>query len=199
MDSQTRSGFRASELQRFTFAPRTAESVACNGAASCPKAFDDVDDSQQTDRSFEMRGEDGERAQETITVRTTVPRTTCVTSSSPLSRREQRSAAVHVDPHRSRTVAAAAAAKEEEEKEAAAEPLTAENETWRHWGFRHTWNGFVMMLLGLYQVVQVGVRRQPADVETITNTTNAYMSAPPRADELEKKAGGLGSAETVPL
>lgn len=188
--------------------------VYAEAAARSPRADSDAHDPQEASRSFEMGDGvlDNDNAPadfstpaaaataSPIIIRTTVPGAATTHhraggSSKSASSVEQQSATVHIDPRRSHTVAAQKAA----EAEAEAEPLTAENETWGHWSFRHTWNAIVMVLLGLYQVTQAGARRQPVDMKTITYTNSVYMEAPPRAAELQKTGGAAnGTTEAAP-
>ncbi|KAK7199956.1 hypothetical protein NESM_000044100 [Novymonas esmeraldas] len=143
-------------------------------------------DSPEQSRSFEMTADAEAAAPKTTekTVRVPPP-------SPPRAGAQRRgSGAVHVDPRRSATVTAAAAAAArqaaEEREKAQVRPMTAEEESWGHWGFRHAYNSVVMMMITLYQVVQLGVKHQPVDMKTLENTASAYMPTPPRAAELKK-------------
>ncbi|KAG5465544.1 hypothetical protein CUR178_00249 [Leishmania enriettii] len=113
-----------------------------------------------------------------VTATTTVP-------SSPLRAPPRSSCdAVHVNPQRSATVAAAAARRRAED-EASVRPLTAEGESWGHWGFRHLYNGLVMMMVSLYNIVQIGLKQQPTDVKVLACANDVYMTPPPRAVDLK--------------
>jgi hypothetical protein len=200
MESRTESGVFKPASHPLAFPTcREGNGIVYSEAASSSRVFHDLQDSKEASRSFEMGDvpveNADERVQETVAIRTTAPRCKHPPTAAS-SKQEQWSAAVHIDLHRSHTVSAAAAAKKKEE-EAAQEPLTAENETWGHWSFRHVWNGFVMLMMGLYQVVQAGARHEPVDMKTISYTNSVYISAPPRAEKL-KKAGAQGNAEASP-
>lgn len=205
MNCQANNGMSKPISHPLAFAPRTYANTVYDGAALSSEVFPNTHDSNEASRSFEMDGgvvEGGVveggidsivQQPQTIKICTIVPDAMSVPallSSSPSasSKAKLRSAAVHVDPNRTRTVAAAAAARRKSTEEVAAvEPLTAENETWGHWSFRHAWNAVVMLLLGLYQVVQASAQRQPVDMNTITYTNSMYVPAPPRTAELQKQ------------
>ncbi|KAG5488642.1 hypothetical protein JIQ42_00254 [Leishmania sp. Namibia] len=126
-----------------------------------------------------------------ITAATTV-------SSSPLRAPSHRSCdAVHVNPQRSATVAAAAARRRAED-EASVRPLTAEGESWGHWGFRHLFNGLVMMMVSLYNIAQLGVKQQPTDVKALACANDVYMTAPPRAVDLKKAEKAAAADRSLP-
>ncbi|KAG5464068.1 hypothetical protein LSCM1_00248 [Leishmania martiniquensis] len=123
-----------------------------------------------------------------ITVTTTMP------SSSLRASLRRGCDAVYVNPQRSATVAAAASARQKAEDEASVRPLTAEDESWGHWGLRYLYNGLVMMIMSLYSMAQHGVKQQPVDTKALECVNDIYMPAPPRAADL-KEAGQTVAAE----
>lgn len=106
-------------------------------------------------------------------------------SASTRAPRRRGSNAVHVDPLRRAPVTAAATTKQKEENEAELRRLTAEEESWSHWGYRHLYNSIVMMMITFYQIGQLGLKQQHADMKTMECTKDAYMPAPPRAENLK--------------
>ncbi|CAC9550346.1 hypothetical_protein [Leishmania infantum] len=104
-------------------------------------------------------------------------------SASTRASRRRGSNAVHVSPLGSATVPAAAAAKKAE-NEAKVQPPTAEEESWSKWGYRHLYNSVVMIIISFYQIGQLGLKQQHADM-MLERTKDAYMPVPPRAEDLK--------------
>ncbi|KAG5464810.1 hypothetical protein LSCM4_00251 [Leishmania orientalis] len=126
-----------------------------------------------------------------ITATTTVP-------PSPLRAPPHRSCdAVHVNPQRCATVTAAAARRRAED-EASVPPLTTEGESWGHWGFRHLYNGLVMMMISLYNIAQLGLKQQPNDVKALACANEVYMSPPPRTVDLKKAEKATAADRSLP-
>ncbi|KPI84445.1 hypothetical protein ABL78_6500 [Leptomonas seymouri] len=188
MEAPAFSHVHASASRSVAVKPQSARSNVHEDDAPSFKVFNDGDSSLETSRSFVLgsaavvNAESAANAEEIIKTGATKPPKTFVADRDPLLRKKPHSATVYVDPHRIHTVAAAAKKKMDEEN--TEEPLTAENETWGHWSFRHAWNGFVMVVVGLYQVVEACAHQHPLDVGVIIYTNNVYMPAPPSEKEL---------------
>lgn len=145
-------------------------------ASSAPEARDEDNFNEMSARSFELHADPQQLGDEVMTVTTTARAQ---------QQRSDTAAAVRVNPRRAATVQAAAA-RQKEADAAPVTPLTAEEESWGHWSARHMYNGMIMVMISLYQVVQLGVRQQQIDPKTLEIVSDAYMPAPPRAADLEK-------------
>lgn len=63
------------------------------------------------------------------------------------------------------------------------QPLTAEEESWGQWSWRHVFNSLLLLGSSFYQIVQVGWEQQPIDMKVMEFTRRSYITAPPRTAE----------------